>query len=212
MIYHYGVVEKALTAPVASDWLNVDMENLDYKRQPKLATLRAAVEASGGSLCGIWRGGLFGLATNQVAVLSEWSTQEAAQALRLGNDAESTTLCDECVLQPTVRPLEPLHLHMPGFYVLRWLRMRRQDVADYTNLCLATWPAFEAAGNAYCYAVFQECTTNDDVVKLLMVTWYDSMQAWEDTRQLAPRDKDKWARRSTMELVHWGHAARLVVD
>lgn len=221
-IYHYGVVERPETrlgarpeaSLVAGDIADIDMENLDYKRQIDSARLAGAVRGQGGLVCGMWRGGMFGLATNQVAILSAWdggrAPAERFAAALAGDDA---AIVDQGEYAATVRPDAPGPITPSefggGFYVIRWIRMRRADVAEYTQLCLETWPAFEATAACRCYGVFQP-RGEDDIQKLLMLTWYGSLNDWDVSRSLQPGDKAKWARRSEMELSHWADAGRLI--
>jgi hypothetical protein len=71
-IYHYAVIERPRSHATSAADLNPNMESVDYKRQPSPKRLREAIEASAGVTCGIFRGGMFGLTTNQIAVLSAW--------------------------------------------------------------------------------------------------------------------------------------------
>ncbi len=70
--YHYC----ALTKPEADHQVGqmdlVDMENVDYKRQPDVIRIASHISTGDGLCCGIFRGGMFGLATNQVGVFSTW--------------------------------------------------------------------------------------------------------------------------------------------
>jgi hypothetical protein len=86
--------------------------------------------------------------------------------------------------------------------------MLSSDIDEYTRLCLETWPRFEAANRVRCFGVFQPFETGE-VSKILMMTWYATLNDWEKSRQLDPADKAKWARRSEMELSHWAQAGRL---
>ena len=203
--YHYAVLERPETALQVDTVQGIDMENLDYKRQPDVEMLRGRVSGAGGTVLGIWRGGLFGLATNQVAMLSAWEDADAARACHTGLGA-----VEHYCGRATVRPEAPEVLRREGIYVIRWIRMATSDIAEYTALCLETWPAFQADGTAYCYGVFRPL---DDapVSKLLMLTWYASLADWEQTRTLSPADEAKWARRSEMELSHWADVGRLAV-
>ncbi len=210
-LYHYAILEKPEAPLEAAALQGIDMENLDYKRQPDVARAAGAVAASGGMLCGIWRGGMFGLATNRIAILSAWQDVGGASAAFADLGAGS----DDLVLQQqtfkaTVRPARPERITRDGFYVIRWIRMMSRDIEEYTQLCLETWPAFEAAGTARCHGVFRPLEESE-VAKILMLTWYASMNDWEKTRALAPADNAKWARRSEMELSHWADAGRLAV-
>jgi hypothetical protein len=208
-IYHYAVVTKPEITDAVQPADGIDMETVDYKRQPDVAVLDVAVGAAGGLVCGIWRGGMFGLATNQIAVLSAWPERgRAGPILRTAADGLGTTLDDGVEMTATVRPAAPERITAQGFYVIRWLRMLATDVAEYTGLCLQTWPAFEAAARARCWGVLRPCNETETVT-LLMLTWYGSLDDWERSRQFAGGDDAKWARRSEMELSHWAEGARL---
>jgi len=75
VLYFYAVFERPELALTADDNQNIDMENLDYKRQPEPAAVQEALEAEGGSVLRIWRGGMFGLATNQISMpVLRWKT------------------------------------------------------------------------------------------------------------------------------------------
>ena len=207
--YHYAVIEKPTSLPSAPEVTDPDMESVDYKRQPDVPALREAVTAAGGLTCGIFRGGMFGLKTNQVAALSAWSGVGNGRAcldeFASGTDLELRAQED---LVATVRPSEPSAIEAPGVYVIRWLSMRADDIAEYTRLCLETWPRFEAGGTQKCYGVFRPIEPNGSCT-LLMLTWYRDLTAWERSRQLDPRDKHLWIRRSQMELSHWAEVGRL---
>ena len=207
-IYHYGVVEKPEATLATGEIKNIDMENLDYKRQIDPARLAHAVRGEGGIVCGMWRGGMFGLATNQVAILSAWAGDKSPmERFATALDGDDAAVVDQDEYAATVRPDAPEPITQGGFHVIRWIRMRRADVAEYTQLCLETWPAFEATAACRCYGVFQPFGKGD-VQKLLMLTWYGSLNNWDVSRGLEPGDKAKWARRSEMELSHWADAGR----
>ncbi len=188
---------------------DIDMENADYKRQPDVPAMHRHVEGWNGFVCGIFRGGMFGLRTNQISILSAWQRPEdAANCYRPLSELNGYVVADHDCFTATVRPPEPSRLDREGFYVIRWIRMNDSDVDEYTQLCLETWPAFEAAGNARCYGVFER-PEEKGISRLLMLTWYASMDAWETSRNLDPADSAKWSRRSEMELSHWADGARL---
>ncbi len=208
-IYQYAVVEKPEAELRVCDRNNIDMENLDYKRQPDACVVERQITLTGGMACGIFRGGMFGLATNRLAILSAWEHEDAAADCA----ADLVTATDYLIpgqetFLATVRPSAPEKITRDGFYVIRWIRMFTSDIEEYTQLCLETWPAFETDGTARCYGVFRPLQ-DEEISKLLMLTWYASLGDWEKTRNLAPADEPKWARRSEMELSHWAEGARL---
>ena len=205
--YHYCVLTKS-EAPhsvLAAD--SIDMENVDYKRQPDVTITENWIDQAGGLCCGIIRGGQFGLATNQIAVLSHWVESESVDFDQLISQ-QDWQLSESQWLMPTVRPREPEKLTRQGIYVIRWIRMQTSDIPEFTQLCLETWPRFEATTQSRCFGVFKpvEC---GDVSKILMLTWYATLTDWEQSRQLDPDDAPKWGRRSEMELSHWAEAGRL---
>ena len=207
--YHYAVIAKPMGSPLMAESTQPDMESVDYKRQPDLPALRAAVDAAGGLTCGIIRGGMFGLKTNEIAILSAWPGEADGQ-LCIGNFAKDTRV--ECPAQQnlvaTVRPTEATPINNPGIYVIRWIVIDAQDIAEYTDLCLKTWPRFESGNTQRCYGVFRPVESSK-VCTMLMLTWYENLGAWERSRQLDPRDQHMWLRRSQMELAHWAEAGRL---
>ena len=212
MHYHYAVIERPLGAPEDSPDDNPSMETVDYKRQPSPTNIRAAIAADGGTCCGVIRGGMFGLATNQVASLCVWSeTAQAHHCVESLCKTQNIHIAEQLTLQATVRPAPEEVMTRPGIYVIRWIRMNAEDVGEYTSLCLQTWPAFEQANKTRCYGVF---TVDGDTHPgtILMLTWYADLSAWEQSRQLAAKDVHLWVRRSQMELSHWAQAGRLDID
>jgi hypothetical protein len=208
-LYHYCVLGKPEAAHSLDSADAIDMENVDYKRQPETGRVAAHIESRNGLCCGIFHGGMFGLATNQVAVLSAWPTDDFEAAIMPGLARHNQwSITEQVRLRQTVRPLQAEAIDRRGIYVIRWIRMLTSDIDEYTRLCLETWPRFEAATRSRCYGVFQPLE-DSEVSRLLMLTWYATLTDWENSRQLDPADSAKWGRRSEMELSHWAQAGRL---
>lgn len=207
--YHYCVLTKPEALCSAGKLDHIDMENVDYKRQPDPAIVASQIQQDQGYCCGIFHGGMFGLATNQIAVLSAWDERNFNRSRldRLADRQGWLKSADERLL-PTVRPTELEVCARAGIYVIRWIRIHSSDIDEYTRLCLETWPRFEAATNSRCYGVFRPRQVAE-ISKLLMLTWYATLTDWEASRKLDPADTPKWARRSEMELSHWAEAGRL---
>ena len=207
--FHYAVIAKPVGPPSIPESNHPDMESVDYKRQPDVSALRAAVDAAGGLPCGVFRGGMFGLKTNEIAILSAWPDEDSGSTCIGSFVQDSKDLChSQKILVATVRPTGELAIDKPGIYVIRWIEMYTSDIAEYTGLCLKTWPRFEAGNTQRCYGVFRPAVSAEQST-LLMLTWYENLTAWECSRQLDPRDQDMWVRRSQMELSHWAEAGRL---
>ena len=207
--YHYAVIAKPMGPPSLPESSQPNMESVDYKRQPDLPALRAAVNAAGGLTCGIFRGGMFGLKTNEIAILSAWHGETGGESC-ITDFVENTHL--DCTVQKdlvaTVRPSEATAIKRAGIYVIRWIAMDSDDIAEYTGLCLKTWPRFETGDTQRCYGVFRPAESVKQPT-LLMLTWYEDLTAWEQSRQLDPQDQHMWVRRSQMELAHWAEVGRL---
>jgi hypothetical protein len=208
--YHYAVISRPESSMTQEKGSSVDMENVDYKRQPDPILIEATIESAGGICCGVIRGGMFGLRTNQVSVLSVWPEGTKAE-VRFSDpeDAKQNLVSEEQLMVATVRPTSTEKINQPGIYVIRWIRIQPDDIEEYTSLCLKTWPAFETLSSARCYGVFRALENDCGVSKILMLTWYENLTDWESSRSLNPADSDKWARRSEMELSHWAEAGRL---
>jgi hypothetical protein len=211
-IYHYCILEKSESSHKIATAVGIDMENVEYKRQPDVMKIYSTIAQEKGLCCGIFRGGMFGLATNQIAVFSAWSDNAVPEVV-------FRQLAQECgwryqaepLMLATVRPTKAEKIDRPGVYVIRWIRMESEDVDEYTSLCVETWPQFEGVARARCYGVFKPLDNQKGVVIILMLTWYASLTDWEVSRQFEPTDISKWARRSEMELSHWAEAGRLVI-
>ena len=210
--YHYAVIERPRSYATSAADLNPNMESVDYKRQPSPKRLREAIDASAGVTCGIFRGGMFGLTTNQIAVLSAWEDFDTVHGcMQKHCQREGVTVAAYKNLQATVRPQTVETLTRAGVYVIRWIEMSSRDVADYTALCLQTWPAFEAKDAARCVGVFRVDDESEPCL-LLMLTWYENLTEWEQSRQLVDKDAELWVRRSEMELSHWAQTGRIELD
>jgi hypothetical protein len=209
-IYHCAVIEKTEDAHVVLGLDGIDMENVDYKRQPDAESVLQCITKHGGMLCGILRGGMFGFATNQIWVFSAWENTDAIQKYTPtieGFDNYCTSAQEQLIA--TVRPAQAVFIDRPGIYVVRWIRMQSSDIDEYTQLCLETWPRFEENSQARCYGVFRPFEKQEGVEKILMLTWYATLNDWEQSRQFDPVDKAKWARRSEIEQSHWAEVGRL---
>ncbi len=206
--YHYVVLEKPGSAHLSTETDAPNMESVDYKRQPDVYGVRHALARAGAYCCGIFRGGLFGLKTSQISMLLAWESAVPPDFDSRLCVQTSSLLIRSGQFRSTVRPQRPETISRAGFYVIRWLEMHPADILEYTQLCLETWPAFEADGTARCFGVFRPLEDSDPVT-LLMLTWYHNLDAWERSRTLTSSDTEKWVRRSQMELRHWAEAARL---
>jgi hypothetical protein len=161
------------------------------------AALSAALPAwreHGMSPWGIWRG-LFGVASNEQLVMLAaedlHGTDEFSQLL-----TPSIELVRATTFVPTVRPLDASPCAQPGIYVFRFFTVLATDVAEFIELSQDAWTTFEGA-DAYAAApkgLFRE-VADAEFLDMLLVTWYDSLQSWQTSRQPAAEAKARFIRR-----------------
>ena len=163
----------------------------------------------GGIKCGVVRGGVFGLVTNQIWVFTAWKSVEVINRYtQLIKALSDYRIVDQQALKATVRPNGAEPIDRKGIFVIRHIRILASDIEEYTTLCLETWPRFEANTASRCYGVFRPIE-NQPIETVLMLTWYRTFDDWERSRQLATVDVAKWARRFEMELSHWAEVGWL---
>ena len=58
--------------------------------------------------------------------------------------------------------------------------------------------------------LFKEKTIQENTQRMLIVTWYPDFTEWEASREVGEQDRILWAKRSALEISHFGIAARQV--
>jgi len=158
---------------------------------------------------GVWRG-LFGLASNELLVMV------AADGVR--DETEFTGMLDETIelrrtalFEPTLRPHDRAARERPGLYVFRFFQIRSADVTEFVELSGDAWMTFENADDysAQPQGLFRQ-RTDADTLDMLLVTWYDSLQSWQTSRQPAPDARERFARRHQITRSTWALATMLV--
>ncbi len=160
-----------------------------------------------GQLWGVF-GGLFGVAANELLVVS--ATQgEDAQAFP--ERVDDTVVVNE-IWQPTARPQSTAPCDKPGLYVFRRFHVMLEHVDEFVLLSQQAWQTFEHI-NAYAaepMGLFQPPPDADGVARMMLVTWYDSFSAWETSRTPAPAAQENFQRRHGLTLTTYAVATRLL--
>ena len=148
--------------------------------------------------------GLFGLAQNEVLVVSSSDGDDALEAGPLAQDAE--------VWQPTARPLDRQALTLPGLYVFRRFHVAENDVDEVVALSKQAWNTFETSDGyaAEPQGLFRPAADDDGVVRMMLVTWYDGFASWETSRNPAPEARDNFRRRHQLTRLTYAVATRLI--
>jgi hypothetical protein len=144
-------------------------------------------------LWGIWRG-LFGVGSNERLVVY---AEDDTKTLEL--DATRCVVLEHMVMTPTVRPVSSAPCQREGLYVFRRFAVDAADVDEIAALSAQAWTTFETsdAYQAEPQGLFRS-VTNSDTCTMLLVTWYDSLEAWQISRRPAPEAMQNFRRRHTL--------------
>ncbi len=219
MRYRYIVAEvpeldRERRRPSAGDLASGDMEQLDFDPTLTRGSIDALVARAGGRLWGAWYGGTFGLATNAMIFVVGSATDALDQALleRALEESHDLRVTETSVFAPMVRadPFQPLS-YDNGVVIFRWVHLRPENAERYAALVRKTWPGFEKGRDLKSLALFKETKASPDRQRLMLVTWYANFTVWEQSRVIADNERPYWAERATMELSHFGIAARFII-
>lgn len=148
--------------------------------------------------------GLFGLAGNEIIVVSSTDENESLDASPLAQVAE--------VWQPTARPVDRQPLTKQGLYVFRRFHVAEQDVDEVVALSKQAWTTFEVSEGyaAEPYGLFKPPADEDGIVRMMLVTWYDGFASWETSRNPAPDARENFRRRHQLTHLTYAVATRLI--
>jgi len=143
---------------------------------------------------GVWRG-LFGLASNELLVMVAAAAEHTEAEFTDVIDARVEVL-KAALFEPTLRPHDSTPRDRPGVYVFRFFQILPADVTEFVELSGDAWMTFEDADaySAEPQGLFRQ-QTDADTLDMLLVTWYDSLQSWQTSRQPAADARERFARR-----------------
>lgn len=146
---------------------------------------RAAVEARGGRLFGVWKP-LIGLRFNNIVCVTEWPDEAAAAAHADAAIASVSNIetVQHDVWLPTLRP-EPgaVARNDPGFVTHRWYDIREGDLDRFLELSANTWGNWEGTHDGAVQGLWrQKQPPAPGLIRMRLMAWYGSMAAWEASR------------------------------
>jgi phage terminase large subunit GpA-like protein len=100
----------------------------------------------------------------------------------------------------------------PGLYEFRRFHVLAGHVDEVVALSTQAWETFET-GHDYAaepQGLFCPPADADDVVRMMLVTWYDSFGSWETSRSPAPDAMQNFQKRQALTLTTYAVATRLV--
>ena len=100
-------------------------------------------------------------------------------------------------LVPTARPTErPSGLDPSGVYAHRWFDVAAADVEEVVGLSASAWPAFEAGTpGTRIIGLFRVLDVAEPAARLLLLTYYPSLAAWESSRATEGSAREAFVRR-----------------
>ena len=110
--------------------------------------------------------------------------------------AQQTQVLSNRRFVPTVRPQTSTPVNKPGIYVFRSFTIDAASVDEFVELSTQAWVTFEAAPSysAQPQGLFREASDAQQI-DMLLVTWYDSLDSWQTSRQPAGEARERFARR-----------------
>ena len=131
---------------------------------------------------------------------------------RLTNSIEIEKV-DTLLLEPTVRPTDEEPRTVAGLYVFRFFDVMNSDVNQIAQLSKDAWVHFEQSDRyqAIPQALFREQNQLNEQGKMLLVTWYDGLNSWQESRTPPPPAGQNFRQRAQMTLGTRAFATRLVV-
>lgn len=167
----------------------------------------AALQACGGTLYGIWAP-LFGLASNQVVVMTHWSPSEGIMPTITETllAVDGSQHVESHLVVPTVRPTTSAPPQKPGLYVHRWFLVASPHVEEVVALSATAYETFEHTFDVEILGLFRRLDEDTALTELLLLTWYPNLAAWETSRHFerVPEARQRFLRRQ--ELSKWTRA------
>lgn len=156
-----------------------------------------------GDLWGVFTG-LFGLASNELIVISYQAVESQAPTI-------SAHAVDHELWQATAKPLEFSPCRKSGLYVFRRFHVAAQDVEEVVQLSSQAWQTFAGAQEyeALPLGLFRPPEDAQGMVKLMLLTWYDSFASWQISRQPAADAAANFARRHALTQTTYAIATQL---
>ena len=189
--------------------MNYQLLHLRDPSQSTFAGLLAAINRTKGvSTWGIFPG-LFGLGTNELY----W-------VVMAGEDydpglGEGIEIVQRTTLLPTIRPTIHEARHRAGVYVYRWFEVDPEHVDEVVKLSGEAWETFEGGFDTEIQGLFvvaPEMSVGHVKCRMLLVTWYQNLTVWQDSRAPDEQAKQRFVARQALLDSAVPIATRLVLS
>ncbi|MFV0526594.1 MAG: hypothetical protein ACK5RL_19075 [Acidimicrobiales bacterium] len=127
---------------------------------------------------------LFGLASDQLVVMTMWPDAAGARATALEalQSAPDVVEVAHRVIESTARPGDGDPPIQPGIYVHRSFDLRPAKVEQAVRLSVEAWASFEDVFDAKVVGLFRTCDLPEEKAELTLLNWYPDLTAWETSR------------------------------
>jgi hypothetical protein len=164
----------------------------------------AKLTECGGELYGVWNP-LFGLASNQVVVMTSWSVPDGViqHVTETFMAVEGIVSVADHLVVPTSRPTTNAPPYKPGLYVHRWFLLESRHVDEAVALSATAWETFEHTFEVEIIGFFRTVEPQTELAELMLLTWYPTLAAWEKSRhaELTPEARTRFIRRRELSQV-----------
>ncbi|MCH7741956.1 MAG: hypothetical protein IIB71_04760 [Proteobacteria bacterium] len=149
--------------------------------------------------------GLFGLASNELYLVM--SSQRSVSQRNIDGEFQ----VKECIdLVPTIRPTDHTRRTREGIYVFRWFDVMNKDVEEIAELSAKAWLTFEEGFDTEVQCLFAEQNRESAQGKMLLITWYQDLSVWQESRQPPTEARENFMRRHQLTLQAKPIATRLL--
>ena len=155
--------------------------------------------------------GLFGVASNELILVTYGDVAGVADAL--ANHAQVGG-ADTLLLEPTARPTQAAPRRREGLYVFRFFDVAHKDVDEIVALSAQAWKSFEGGDGyqAVPQGLFRQHDGSAEAGRMLLCTWYDGLNSWQQSRTPPPDAAAGFRRRHALTRGTIAYATRLLVD
>lgn len=154
--------------------------------------------------------GLFGLSSSELILVTTGDLKGIHSRLANTDEVERVRTL---ALEPTARPTDEEPRTREGLYVFRFFDVMNKDVEQIAQLSKDAWVHFENTDRyqAIPQALFCEANRLRERGKMLLVTWYDGLNSWQESRRPPPEAAENFRQRGDLTLGTRAFATRLIV-
>jgi hypothetical protein len=165
------------------------------------------IEKQGITVFGVFQG-LFGLASNELYLVTSSQAGDCTPDLRIHHDGFEVV--ESISLIPTRRPTDHSRRTREGIYVFRWFDVMNRHIEEIADLSAKAWVTFEEGFDTQVQCLFAQMDQNPERGRMLLITWYKDLWVWQESRQPSTEARENFQRRQQLILQARPVATRLV--